>query len=116
MKKNLKPIIAAFAVAAAALVLADAASAQQPKPNQFWWPEKLDLSPLRQNSAESNPLGKEFNYAKAFATLDLKAVKQDIQKVLTTSQDWWPADYGNYGPFFIRMAWHSAGKIGRAHV
>ena len=109
MKKNLKPIIAVFAVAAATLVLADAASAQQPKPNQFWWPEKLDLSPLRQNSAESNPLGKEFNYAKAFATLDLKAVKQEIQKALTTSQDWWPADYGNYGPFFIRMAWHSAG-------
>jgi catalase-peroxidase len=84
-------------------------SAQQPMRNQFWWPEKLDLSPLRQNSAESNPLGKDFNYAKAFASLDLKAVKQDIQKVLTTSQDWWPADYGNYGPFFIRMAWHSAG-------
>ncbi|MBY0508481.1 MAG: catalase/peroxidase HPI [Bryobacteraceae bacterium] len=93
----------------AVTVLASLASAQQPKPNQFWWPEKLDVSPLRQNSAESNPLGKDFNYAKAFATLDLKVVKQDIQKVLTTSQDWWPADYGNYGPFFIRMAWHSAG-------
>jgi len=85
------------------------ATAQAPKPNQFWWPEKLDLSPLRQNSAESNPYGKDFNYAKAFATLDLKAVKQDINKTLTTSQPWWPADYGNYGPFFIRMAWHSAG-------
>ena len=85
------------------------ATAQAPKPNQFWWPEKLDLSPLRQNSAESNPYGKDFNYAKAFATLDLKAVKQDINKTLTTSQAWWPADYGNYGPFFIRMAWHSAG-------
>ena len=80
-----------------------------PKPNQFWWPEKLDLSPLRQHSVESNPLGKDFDYAKASASLDLKAVKQDIQKTLTTSQDWWPADYGNYGPFFIRMAWHSAG-------
>ncbi len=85
------------------------ATAQAPKPNQFWWPEKLDLSPLRQNSAESNPYGKDFNYAKAFATFDLKAVKQDINKTLTTSQPWWPADYGNYGPFFIRMAWHSAG-------
>ncbi|GAB4410028.1 MAG: catalase/peroxidase HPI [Bryobacter sp.] len=86
-----------------------AATAQQPQTNKFWWPEKLDLTPLRQNAAESNPLGKDFNYAKAFATLDLKAVKADINKVLTTSQDWWPADYGNYGPFFIRMAWHSAG-------
>ena len=85
------------------------ATAQAPKPNQFWWPEKLDLSPLRQNSAESNPYGKDFNYAKAFATLDLKAVKQDINRTLTTSQAWWPADFGNYGPFFIRMAWHSAG-------
>ncbi|MBS1877270.1 MAG: catalase/peroxidase HPI [Acidobacteria bacterium] len=97
------------AVVATALALAGAANAQQPQSNKFWWPEKLDLSPLRQNSVESNPLGKDFNYAKAFATLDLKAVKQDINKVLTTSQPWWPADYGNYGPFFIRMAWHSAG-------
>jgi catalase-peroxidase len=109
MNRNLKKLFATFAVAALPLLLSNPASAQQAKPNQFWWPEKLDLSPLRQNSAESNPLGKDFNYAKAFATLDLKAVKQDIAKVLTTSQDWWPADYGNYGPFFIRMAWHSAG-------
>ena len=109
MKKNLKSLLTVFAATAGAFLLTNVASAQQPKPNQFWWPEKLDLSPLRQNSAESNPLGKDFNYAKAFASLDLKAVKQDIRKVLTTSQDWWPADYGNYGPFFIRMAWHSAG-------
>ncbi len=81
----------------------------QPTPNQFWWPDRIDLSPLRQNAAESNPLGPKFDYAKAFATLDLSAVKKDIAQVLTTSQDWWPADYGNYGPFFIRMAWHSAG-------
>jgi catalase-peroxidase len=92
-----------------AALLGALAFAQQPQTNKFWWPEKLDLSPLRQNGAESNPLGKDFQYAKAFATLDLKAVKGDINKVLTTSQDWWPADYGNYGPFFIRMAWHSAG-------
>lgn len=77
--------------------------------NQFWWPELLDLSPLRQNGAESDPMGKDFVYAEEFKKLDLKAVKQDIEKVLTTSQDWWPADYGHYGPFFIRMAWHSAG-------
>jgi catalase-peroxidase len=79
------------------------------KPNQFWWPDQLDLSPLRRHAKESNPLGADFDYAKAFATLDLKAVKQDIKQVLTTSQEWWPADYGNYGPFFIRMAWHGAG-------
>ena len=77
--------------------------------NQFWWPEIINLSPLRQHDAESNPLGEKFDYAKAFSKLDLKAVKQDIRKTLTTSQPWWPADYGNYGPFFIRMAWHSAG-------
>lgn len=93
----------------AAMAATLALSAQQPQSDKFWWPEKLDLSALRQNAAESNPLGKDFNYAKAFATLDLKAVKRDINSVLTTSQDWWPADYGNYGPFFIRMAWHSAG-------
>jgi catalase-peroxidase len=81
----------------------------QPMGNQSWWPEQLDLSPLRQNAPTANPMGKDFDYAKAFATLDLKAVKADIKKVLTTSQPWWPADYGNYGPFFIRMAWHSAG-------
>ena len=80
-----------------------------PRPNEFWWPERLDLSPLRQHDAESNPYGKDFNYAKEFETLDLDAVKKDIADVLKTSQDWWPSDYGNYGPFFIRMAWHGAG-------
>ncbi len=81
----------------------------QAKPNAFWWPDSLNLDPLRQNEAQSNPLGDDFDYANEFASLDLAAVKKDISKVLTTSQDWWPADYGNYGPLFIRMAWHSAG-------
>ena len=84
---------------------------EDPKPrlNQFWWPDRLDLSPLRAHAVESNPYGESFNYAREFESLDLAAVKKDINAVLTTSQDWWPADYGNYGPFFIRMAWHSAG-------
>ncbi len=81
----------------------------QPRSNQFWWPDQLDLAPLRQNSPASDPMGADFNYARAFSELNLAAVKRDINAVLTDSQDWWPADYGNYGPFFIRMAWHSAG-------
>lgn len=81
----------------------------QPQTNQFWWPEQLDLSQLRDHDARSNPLGADFDYAAAFKTLDLDALKKDINAALTTSQDWWPADWGNYGPFFIRMAWHSAG-------
>jgi len=77
--------------------------------NREWWPNKLNLKILAKNPAVANPLGEEFNYAKAFQTLDLAAVKQDIAEVLTTSQDWWPADFGHYGPLMIRMAWHSAG-------
>jgi catalase-peroxidase len=77
--------------------------------NQFWWPERLDLSPLRQHAASSNPMGAKFNYAEEFKKLDLQAVKKDIEAVLKTSQDWWPADFGHYGPFMVRMAWHSAG-------
>jgi len=77
--------------------------------NQHWWPNQLNLRMLHQNSAQSDPMGKDFNYAEEFKTLDLDALANDIDEVMTTSQDWWPADYGHYGPFFIRMAWHSAG-------
>ncbi len=81
----------------------------QSKSNEFWWPNKINLSPLRANSIESNPYGLNYDYAKEFAKIDIKILKEDIKKIILTSQDWWPADYGNYGPFFIRMAWHSAG-------
>jgi catalase-peroxidase len=77
--------------------------------NRGWWPNQLNLKILAKNPAVRNPLGETFDYAAEFKTLDLPAVKQDIAEVLTTSQDWWPADFGNYGPFMIRMAWHSAG-------
>lgn len=83
--------------------------AMQRTSNKDWWPNQLDLSVLRHNSDLSNPLGSEFNYVEAFNKLDYEALKKDIEKVLTESQDWWPADFGNYGPLFIRMAWHSAG-------
>ncbi len=109
MIRKLVPLMAALAVSTSGMVASSALAQGMPKPNQFWWPENLNLAPLRQNSPESNPMGADFNYAEEFATLDLAAVKKDIEEVLTTSQDWWPADYGHYGPFMIRMAWHSAG-------
>ena len=77
--------------------------------NQHWWPNQLNLKILHQNSSLSDPMSEDFNYAEEFKTLDLNAVKNDIEVLMTSSQDWWPADYGHYGPFFIRMAWHSAG-------
>jgi catalase-peroxidase len=88
---------------------ADAAAGGSAMQNRHWWPSLLDLRPLRQNAVNSNPYGDQFDYAAEFSKLDLNAVKADIRQVLTTPQPWWPADYGNYGPFFIRMAWHSAG-------
>ncbi|MGH1486889.1 MAG: catalase/peroxidase HPI [Cellvibrionaceae bacterium] len=77
--------------------------------NQHWWPEQLNVKVLHQNTAEGDPLGQDFNYAEAFKSLDLEALRQDLYDLMTDSQSWWPADYGHYGPLFIRMAWHSAG-------
>ncbi len=109
MQSKLVTMLTALAIATLPVVSTGVSAQGGPQPSQFWWPDQLDLASLRQHGAESNPLGRNFDYARAFATLDLNAVKQDIRQVLTTSQAWWPADYGHYGPFFIRMAWHSAG-------
>ena len=79
------------------------------RPNQDWWPDLLNINVLHQNTPMSNPLGEQFDYAEEVKKLDVNELKKDVMKTLTTSQDWWPADYGNYGPFFIRLAWHSAG-------
>ena len=109
MRKSAITLAALVAVSLTALTAAPVFAEDINVSNKFWWPEQLNLQPLRQNAAESNPFGGRFDYAAEFKSLDLAAVKGDIAKALTESQPWWPADYGNYGPFFIRMAWHSAG-------
>ena len=77
--------------------------------NRDWWPNQLKLELLHQHSTKSNPMGEDFDYAREFKSLELSAVKNDLAALMTDSQDWWPADFGHYGPLFIRMAWHSAG-------
>src|SRR4051794_20394957 len=84
-------------------------SAAGSRSNRDWWPEQLNLRPLRQHASLSDPMDPAFDYAKEFESLDLAAIKQDLLALMTDSQDWWPADFGHYGPLFIRMAWHSAG-------
>lgn len=110
MRKLTLPLITAISVAMAPVLFsAPAFSQSSMATNEYWWPNRLSLDPLRQNSPTSNPLGEDFNYAEAFASVNLDELKQDLIAVMRTSQDWWPADYGHYGPFFIRMSWHSAG-------
>jgi len=109
MRKRTLSVVTALAIGASSVLPLNLASAQESAPdNDYWWPSRLSLEPLRQD-AVANPMGEDFNYAEAFESLDLEQVKADIVAVMTTSQDWWPADYGNYGPLFIRNAWHSAG-------
>jgi catalase-peroxidase len=108
-KSNWSTLLAAALIVVSVGGPGAAAAAGSGMTNKDWWPDNLDLTPLRLHSAESNPYGRDFDYAAEFRKLDLAAVKKDIEAVLTKSQPWWPADYGHYGPFFIRMAWHSAG-------
>ncbi|RUO72157.1 catalase/peroxidase HPI [Pseudidiomarina sediminum] len=108
--KKAYPLLSALALAVAMGTASSAVSAQEAGHDaMFWWPDQLDLSPLRDHNPSSNPYGDDFDYAEAFQQLDIAAVKKDIEALMTSSQDWWPADYGHYGPFFIRMAWHGAG-------
>ncbi len=110
MLKRTISVITLLAITISPVAPTGLAGAKDKAPdNDYWWPNRLSLEPLRQASRESGPTGNGFDYAKAFESLDLKALKADLTKLMTTSQDWWPADYGHYGPFFIRMAWHSAG-------
>ena len=110
MLKRTNTTIAATIIAIVGLSPVDSTSANgNPKSNQFWWPDQLNLNPLRAHKTDSNPYGASFDYAQAFESVDLNALKTDIETTLKTSQDWWPADWGHYGGLMIRMAWHSAG-------
>lgn len=109
MLKSKLPVLTALSLVFSAFSATQISAAKTQQNMHFWWPDKLNLQPLRQQDPRSNPYGEDFNYAEAFKTLDLDAVRKDIKDVLTSSQPWWPADYGHYGPFFVRMAWHSTG-------
>ena len=102
-------LISALAIAMSSPVQSENMFSGKAKPNSFWWPDQVDLGALRDHDPASNPYGDDFDYAEAFNSVDMKALKADIEKTLTTSQDWWPADWGHYGGLMIRMAWHSAG-------
>lgn len=114
MLKKTIPLVAAVTMALSPQAWSDNMFSGKAKPNSFWWPDAVDLGPLRDHDNESNPYGDDFDYAKAFASVDMNALKADIKKTLTTSQDWWPADWGHYGGLMIRMAWHSSGTY-RVH-
>ena len=115
MRNGLLLMLTAVAVGITGLTPSSASAADvMARSNQFWWPESLNLEPLRAHDVRSNPYGADFDYAEAFASVDIKALKADIEKTLTDSQDWWPADWGHYGGLMIRMAWHSAGTY-RVH-
>jgi catalase-peroxidase len=107
---NTKSLLLSIAIAISPVISMSTVQAEgELKTNQFWWPDQLDLSPLRDHDIRSNPLGEDFDYHEAASSLDYDQVKADVESVLTDSQDWWPADFGNYGPFFIRLSWHAAG-------
>ena len=114
MLKKTMLLVAAIVIAIAPAAQSENMFSGKAKSNSFWWPDQVDIGPLRDHDSNSNPYGDDFDYAKAFNSVDLKALKADIEKVLTTSQDWWPADWGHYGGLMIRMAWHSAGTY-RVH-
>ncbi|MDT7526405.1 catalase/peroxidase HPI [Pseudidiomarina sp. GXY010] len=109
MMKKVLPVVSALAVAVSMGMASYSAAAQEAQDKMFWWPDQLDLTPLRDHDVSSNPMGEDFDYIEEFKKVDIAAVKKDIEELMTSSQDWWPADYGHYGPFFIRMAWHGAG-------
>lgn len=114
MIKSTIPLLAAMAVALSPVATSNALAAEMPTNNEFWWPERLNLDPLRAHDVRSNPYGADYDYAKEFSEVDYPALKADIEKVIRDSQDWWPADWGTYAGLMIRMAWHAAGTY-RVH-